>query len=585
MNSTRQNRFISCASILFLFLTCVSSLLGMKRAASGDIESQHDTKIMRTDTPTITVKEIAIEKKLPTGIQSFSKLIEGNHLYVDKTETIHKLISSGSCYFLARPRRFGKSLLVSTLKEIFSGNRTLFESLAIEKTDYAWHKHPVIHLSFSAFSSESADALKKDIVWTLQNIAEKHQIDIRRAPSIQTMFKTLIEQLSSKNKVVVLIDEYDSPIIKNINTSAVADACREVLRNFYAVLKDADEYLAFIFVTGVTQSSKTTIFSGLNSLRDLTYSKDAALLLGYSHSELIDNFSSYIDRMALRNQISSEEIIEKLRYWYNGYQFREADTEAEVPALRVYNPFSILLCLTEGTFSDFWTETGVPQFLPELIKAQQYSVPEIEGSEVNRADIKIYDFNKIKILPLLWQTGYLTIDSYDTATGNYKLRYPNQEVKLSFLDHLLSSFTETDIAPLKKHLQTLESAIKKNDLALFFKTFAIFFANVPYTIQLSMEKYYQTIFYVILRLMGAEVEVEVATNAGRIDAFLKTPSYIYIFEFKLNKTAQNALDQIKEMQYYQKFLHLNKQIFMVGVNFDTKIRNIDDWVIEMYQPS
>ena len=578
-----KSKIMTLISVLCILLTCIFSISGMKRPASGDIEIGHDTKSMRTDTSLVAVKEISIEKQLPIGIQSFSTLIEEEYLYVDKSEIIHKLITSGARYFLARPRRFGKSLLVSTLKEIFAGNRKLFKDLYIAQTNYHWKEHPVITISFASIACQTAEALEKGISWKLKQIAHQHTIDISDAPSIQAMLESLVIQLYKKGKVVVLIDEYDAPIIKNINTSAVADACREVLRNFYAVLKDADEYLAFIFVTGVTQSSKTTIFSGLNSLRDLTYSKDAALLLGYSHSELIDNFSSYIDRMALRNQISSEEIIEKLRYWYNGYQFREADTEAEVPALRVYNPFSILLCLTEGTFSDFWTETGVPQFLPELIKAQQYSVPEIEGSEVNRADVKIYDFNKIKILPLLWQTGYLTIDSYDPATGNYKLRYPNQEVKLSFLDHLLSSFTETDIAHLKKHLQTLESAIKKNDLALFFRTFTIFFANVPYTIQLSMEKYYQTIFYVVLRLMGAEVAVEVPTNIGRIDAFLETASTVYIFEFKLNKTAQSALDQIKEMQYYQKFLHLNKSIYMVGFNFDTPKRNIDNWVYEIYQ--
>ena len=578
-----KNKIMTRISVLCILLTCMFSISGMKRASSGDIETGHDTKSIRTNTPPITVKEITIEKQLPMGIQSFSTLIEEEYLYVDKSEIIHKLITSGARYFLARPRRFGKSLLVSTLKEIFVGNRKLFKNLYIDQTNHQWKEHPVITISLASIACKTAEELEKGITWKLEQIAHQHAaIAISDAPSIQAMLESLIIQLYKKGKVVVLIDEYDAPIIKNINTSVVADACREVLRNFYAVFKDADEYIAFIFVTGVTQFSKTTIFSGLNNLRDLTYSEDAALLLGYSHRELIDNFSSYIDRMALRNQISSEEIIEKLRYWYNGYQFREANTEAEVPTLRVYNPFSILLCLTEGTFSDFWTETGVPQFLPALIKAQQYSVPEIEGSEVNRADVKIYDFNKIKILPLLWQTGYLTIDSYDPATGNYKLRYPNQEVKLSFLDHLLSSFTEIDIAHLKKHLQTLESAINKNDLALFFGTFTIFFANVPYTIQLSMEKYYQTIFYVVLRLMGAEVAVEVPTNIGRIDAFLETASTVYIFEFKLNKTAQSALDQIKEMQYYQKLLHLNKSIYMVGVNFDTPKRNIDDWVCEIY---
>ncbi len=518
------------------------------------------------------------QKKLPIGIQSFSRMIEGDFLYIDKTKYILDLIESGDCYFLSRPRRFGKSLLLSTLHEIFSGNRELFKSLYIDQTDYDWVEHPVIHVSFSSMNSTSAENLRKDLEWNLLELAKKHGIDVSNAPSLQTKLTTLIKQLSAKNRVVILIDEYDYPLINNINNLELVESCRKVLHDFFVVLKDLGDYLTFIFITGVTKFSKTSIFSGLNNLNDLTLSKKAGVLLGYTQEELKTHFHTYIDTIAKKQLVPEEHILEDMRSWYNGYQFVEEDTPKEKETLKVYNPFSVLFFLSNKKLLNYWADTGTPSFLVQLIQTQQYPISEIEGSEVNIEETKSYDIDKIKLIPLLWQTGYLTIDTYNPETQNYKLKYPNEEVKVSFFNYFMSSLTNTDIALLKNNVVQLTHALKNNDLTLFFKALGIFFAEIPYTMQLALEKYYQTIFYIILKLIGTQVHAEVVTNDGRIDAVIETASTIYLLEFKLNEPAEIALKQIEEKKYYQKYQHKGKSIVLIGAQFDTELRNIKEWV-------
>ncbi len=272
--------------------------------------------------------------------------------------------------------------------------------------------------------------------------------------------------------------------------------------------------------------------------------------------------------------------MEKLRFWYNGYQFTEADAEHPQESLKVYNPFSVLLCLSNGKFFNYWFDTGTPSFLMQLIKSQEYPISQIEGSEVNRDETKFYDVDKIKLIPLLWQTGYLTIESYDPLTHNYRLVFPNEEVRVSFLQHFISYLTERDIAVFSSTVVKLSQALQKNNLPLFFETLQIFFAQIPYTMQLPLEKYYQSIFYVILSLIGAYIQAEVATNDGRIDAIIETDSSIYVLEFKLDESAESALAQIETKKYYQKYLQRGKKITLIGVQFSTEKRNLEKWFMK-----
>ena len=304
-------------------------------------------------------------KALPKGIQSFSTMIENNYIYIDKTKYMVHLIDEGRYYFLSRPRRFGKTLLVSTLDELFSGNRYLFKSLYIDSSDYEWKEHPVININFASLSAENPEALKKDLEYTLEVIAKKYDADISGAPSLQTKFKTLIIQLAKKNKVAVLIDEYDYAILRNITNLELADACRDVLKDLFSALKDAevDKALRFIFITGITKFSRTSIFSGLNNLEDLSTDPRAAQLLGYTADEIASNFKPYLEKIIKTTGQSVEEIMEELKFWYNGYAFANP---ARSDVSRVYNPFSILLYLSSGVLDNYWFGTGTPTFLCNL---------------------------------------------------------------------------------------------------------------------------------------------------------------------------------------------------------------------------
>jgi hypothetical protein len=518
------------------------------------------------------------KRPLPIGLQSFSTIIEENFVYIDKTRYIYDLIAVKRYYFLSRPRRFGKTLLISTLQELFSGSRHLFTSLYIDKTDYTWQKHPVITISFASMASKSAKLLEKALEWTLAKIAEQYQVDISDAPTIGTKFKALIMQLSVLNKVVVLIDEYDHTILKNIENPEVADECREVLSDFFAPLKDVevDKQLRFVFITGISKFSKTSIFSGLNNLTDLSLDHRTAKLLGYTTEEIALFYKEYIEEISHGTKKSQGEILEQIRFWYNGYQF--CDPEGVVDT-KVYNPFSVMLYLESKNFLNYWFDSGTPTFLMRLLEKQQFPLHAIEGSEVNIEETKSYEIKKLRLIPLLWQAGYLTIDSYNPDTKNFRLIMPNEEVKVAFYQNVMSYITETELALITSFLYKLSESLGSGNLKSFFDVLKIFFAQIPYTIQLADEKYYQSLFFIILKLIGAPIESEVVTNNGRIDAVIETKSQIFLFEFKLNGSCESALAQIEEKKYFQKYLDSKKEKQLVGVTFDTKERNITNWVV------
>ena len=522
---------------------------------------------------------MSTKKDLPIGIQSFKKIITENYIYIDKTKDIYDLTRKGLYYFLSRPRRFGKTLLCTTLEALFKGNRELFKSLYIDSTDFAWKEHPVIFCSFATMAVNSAEALRKILNEELDAMAQKYKVTLIRQTSLGGKLKSLILELAKKDQVVLLIDEYDVPILKNIDNFEEAENCREVLAEFFSALKDGavDEYMRYVFITGISKFSKTSIFSGLNNLQDLTTDSRAATLLGYTAEEIEHNYESYLTTISQKTGQSLEELLHNIRIWYNGYQFANP---SEAPNSKVYNPYSVMLYLDKGTLDNYWFDTGTPTFLMKLIKKQNYAVSTIEGSLINKDEMKSYDIEQIDLIQLLYQSGYLTIASYDPHTENYTMKFPNKEVKNSFFQFVVLRMTKAKKSALKSLLYTLTQALTKPDLDTFFKALQVFFAKFPYHLHTNTEKHYQGVFFSVLSLIGADITVEEPTNNGRIDAVIETNTHIMIIEFKLNGTAESALKQISQKNYYQKYLLSNKEIVLIGVQFDMQERNIAQWIVE-----
>ncbi len=514
-----------------------------------------------------------MKKLLPIGIQTFRKIREENYLYVDKTKQIYDLITTGTTYFLSRPRRFGKSLLISTLEAIFKGEKKLFQGLDIERMDYDWKPYPAVRIDFSSLSKDDPETLEKSLRKRLVNIAKEYDVCLETDALIADCLKDLLHALSKINRVVILIDEYDAPIIKHIgNNVELAAQNREFLKEFYTVIKGQDQYLKFVFLTGVSKFSKVGVFSGLNNLEDITMDEHYSSLLGWTQKELESNFQTQIKSLAQREEETEQKIIKKIKYWYNGYRF-------SAKKLYVYNPFSTLLLFKQKSFKFHWFETGTPTFLIELMKKQNtFSLKEMVDNQVSEEAFSSYEIENLEILPLLFQTGYLTIKNYDKQVRLYELGYPNFEVNNAFTERLIKTFSCLEPGMAEGYIVKLIRSLQSNDLENFFETLRIFFANIPYTIQLKQEKYYQTIFYLIFSLLGLRVQAEVTTNRGRIDAVIELKKSVYIFEFKLFGTPQEALAQIKEKQYYEKYLDLEKKITLVGVAFDSEERNIGEHI-------
>jgi len=509
-------------------------------------------------------------KKLPIGLQTISKLIEKNCVYIDKTAIIYDLITQGECYFLARPRRFGKSLLVSTLAEIFAGNKELFAGLAIASLPYDWKKHPVIAISFSDLDCTSPENLQKSIKRCLQRIAKQYQITLETVNTPGAMLQDLVEILADQAKVALLIDEYDYAILKHVHQPEMANEMREVLKNFYAVIKGLDAYLAFVFLTGVSKFSKTSIFSGLNNLDDISLDTRYNTLLGYTKNEIITYFEPYLIEAAHHNEYSMDQLLNEVTMWYDGYQFSSQG------ATKIYNPFSMLLFLSKKEFSNYWFKTGTPTFLINLLKTKNYPIQDFDQIKATNNELSQFEVDDIDLKTLLFQTGYLTIKSYNNDTRNYTLGFPNKECVDSLAEHIIQSMTTLPSPQLNDIVVLLRKTFEYNTLEQINSILTGLFASIPYTIQINKEKYYQTIFYLVLKMIGAELIVEEPTNIGRIDAIFQTQSTQFIIEFKINDTATNALKQIRTKKYYQKYEPCGKKIILIGIAFDTTTKNVSD---------
>ena len=512
-------------------------------------------------------------KHLPLGVQTFENLITGGCIYVDKTGLIRELLRHPQgMYFLSRPRRFGKSLLLTTLKAIFEGKRELFEGLAIAGSDYEWQEHPVIHIDMSGKVIESKDDLLVHLRNQTEHTARLYGIALAQQ-SYEDRFAELIEKLSERNRVAILIDEYDKPILDNLTEPEPCRKIKEALSGFYGVIKPRDKYLRFVLLTGVTKFSKVSVFSKLNNLTDLSPERDFADLLGYTDAELTTCFAEYLEAAEKEMGLSAAEMLEMTRKWYNGYRFSTRD-------LCVYNPISVMTMLRRREFDDYWFETGTPTFLVDLLKKQRYALPEVENLHIPRGVFSAYEIDNLEIEPLLVQTGYLTIRDYSPERRMFTLSYPNFEVESAFKSRLLSAYSELPSAQANSRLFQLLEAVEAGDIGRFLGTLRAFFAGIPYDIQIEHEKYYQSVFYLVFSLLGHQIEAESRTADGRIDAVIQTETEVFVFEFKLYESKEAALAQIKEKEYHLKYLGAGKPVHLIGVEFDRDQRNIGEWEVE-----
>jgi len=508
------------------------------------------------------------KKKLPIGIQSFKVIREDNYYYVDKTPFVKKLVDEGKYFFLSRPRRFGKSLFLDTLRQAFLGRKDLFQGLYLEN-NWDWdQKYPVVHVSFGAGVVRS----KPELVETFFSILRRHEqiydlSYIENLPNKQ--FEELIFKLSKKynQKVVVLIDEYDKPILDNITKPDVAIPIREELKNFYSVLKDMDEHLKFCFVTGVSKFSKVSIFSGLNNLKDITLHPECATICGYTQDELESVFQDRLDEVDLA----------KVKEWYDGYNFLGE---------RVYNPFDVLLYLDSKIFRPYWFETGTPTFLIELLFKKQFSLSKLELLEVGEEILDSFDVNSILPENVLFQTGYLTIqDVYFRGNARkFKLCFPNLEVKMSFTNSILNTFS--DLTTKEHHYDDLYYALEKGAVSQIETTFKSIFASIPHdwfrknNLQ-EYEGFYASVFYAYFCGLGLDVRVEEVTNFGQVDMTVIFDQRCYLFEFKVVEKADGrSLSQLKEKKYYEKYQGKFAEIYLIGVEFGKEERNVVGYYVD-----
>ncbi len=504
-------------------------------------------------------------KKLPIGVQSFEIMRSDAYYYVDKTPIIKKIVDQGRYYFLSRPRRFGKSLFLDTLKQAFAGKKEYFSGLFLEH-HWDWDVcYPVISLSFGTGVIKRTADLEITIISLMDEIAQNYGTLIN-GELLSLRFRELVIKLYNQRQqqVVILIDEYDKPILDNIENPELAKEIREGLKNFYSVIKDCDRYLKFVFITGISKFSKVSLFSVLNNLEDITLDQDCATICGYTHDELSLTFADRLQGVD----------IQKLRRWYDGYNFMGD---------HVYNPFDILLFLKHHQFRNYWFATGTPTFLLKLIQEKQYSALDIELIQTSEDMMSSFDVDVMDLETLLFQTGYLTIKDHKTILNNivFRLGYPNAEVKTSFTAYLLNYLTQSR-KDSERNKYALYQALLMPDFEKVREVFHSFFASIPHDWYrknqiAKYEGYYASVFYCYFTALGLDVTAEDTTNHGRIDLTVKLERRVFILEFKvvdMNAGKNSALKQIKEKAYHEKYRAEADELYLIGVEFNRKDRNI-----------
>lgn len=523
--------------------------------------------------------------KYPIGIQTFERIIAEGCVYVDKTDMVYSLANEGFIYFLSRPRRFGKSLLVSTLENYFLGRKELFKGLKIDSLEKDWKTYPVFHLDFSGQNFTNSTELTKKLNKFITDYEAIYGID-ERDLTLGDRFAQLLETAHKQTGLacVVLIDEYDKPLLdvmdlpdtveRNNTLISLEDYNREILKGLYSTFKAADTHLQFVFLTGVTKFSQLSVFSGFNHPEDISMAPQFATICGITEEEVDTYFREPIEQIAKQKNITYDSAREMLRKQYDGYHFCEH-------APGVYNPFSLLNALKRGRVSDFWFESGTPTYLYRLLEKSNENLDQIAGKYFTKDDFENYQADSQQPLPMIYQSGYLTIKDYDDDADNYLLDFPNDEVKKGFATLVANSFMKTETAG--SWVSRLIKALRVSDLEAFRKEFTSFLASIPYNVKLKkeQERFFTYTLYLIFRIASCYVTyAEKEQSQGRLDCAIETPDYVYIFEFKLDGTAAEALKQINDKGYATEYLASGKKIYKVGISIASETGTVGDWGVE-----
>lgn len=513
-------------------------------------------------------------RRYPIGIQNFEKLRNDNCVYVDKTSLIYKLANTNSNYFLSRPRRFGKSLLVSTLEAYFLGKKELFQGLAMETLEKEWAVYPVLHVDFSMTKYTTLFDLQEQLNLNLldwEKLYGKAEAEDTPAARFRGIIRRAYEHTGKP--VVVLIDEYDAPLLDSNHQSALQTELRDELRKFFSPLKAQGQYLRFLFLTGISKFSQMSIFSELNNLQNISMRDDYSAICGITEKELRTEMKIDIDMMAQANNETYEETCMHLKQQYDGYHFSENSED-------IYNPFSLFNAFAQKKYANFWFSTGTPTFLIDLLQESDFDIRELDGVT---ATAEQFDAPSNKItdpLPVLYQSGYLTIKGYDPVFQIYTLAYPNKEVRKGFIESLMPAYVHLPARENTFYVVSFIKDLRAGNINMCMERMKSFFASIPNKLNNKEEKHYQTIFYLLFRLMGQYVDAEVNTAIGRADAVVKLQDSIYVFEFKVDGTPEAALEQINSQHYAIAYKADYRKVVKIGVNFDSATRTIGDWKTE-----
>lgn len=517
-------------------------------------------------------------KLYPIGIQTFSEIINRNMLYVDKTEYVYRMThTDGKYFFLSRPRRFGKSLLASTFHSYFEGKKELFKGLAIEKLENEWAEYPVLHLDMSGGKHLERNELERYLGYQLSEIEAKYGIEQPKNGNnnrLTDLIMTAYQQTG--RQVVVLIDEYDAPLLDVVHNEEKLTLLRNVMRNFFSPLKKCEPYLRFVFLTGITKFSQMSIFSELNNISNVSMLPQYAGICGITMDELQTQMSADVDALGKKLGTTREETLAKLREYYDGYHFASSSPD-------IFNPFSLLNAMANGILDYYWFASGTPTYLIEMLDKFQIMPSEIGGSEADKSEFDAPTEKMTSIMPLLYQSGYITIKRYDPETDLYLLDIPNKEIRVGLYRCLLPHYIGMNTVKGTTTIAKMSAAIRHNDIDKALEMLQAYLATVPYCDNTNYEGHYQQMMYVIFSILDNYVDVEVRTPKGRVDMVLRTATHLYLFELKLNKSADDAMQQIDLKDYSQRFTLCGLPIVKVGINFDADKHNISDWKIREFK--
>ena len=515
-----------------------------------------------------------LQRLYPIGIQTFSKIREGNYLYIDKTEYVYRMTHSASSYmFLSRPRRFGKSLLTSTLHSYFSGRKELFHGLAMEKLEKEWTEYPVLHFDMSTAKHADSEQLLQELnlkLYGYEQIYGRLEEEVNPNQRLMGLIKRAYEQTGKK--VVVLIDEYDAPLLDVVHEWENLDVLRNIMRNFYSSLKACDPYLRYVFLTGITKFSQLSIFSELNNIKNISMDEPYAVICGISEDEIRLQMKDDLEGLAKKLGITPEEALMKLKENYDGYHFTS-------PSPDIYNPFSLLNAFADGKFGSYWFGSGTPTYLINMLKKFGVEPSEIGNNRVSVEDFDAPTERMTSIIPLLYQSGYITIKNYDEELDLYTLNIPNKEVRIGLMKSLLPHYVGSKAPETTTMVAYLSRDIRNGDMDTALRRLQTFLSTIPQCDNTKYEGHYQQVFYIIFSLLGYYVDVEVRTPRGRVDIVLRTKTTLYVMELKLDKSAGEAMEQIDLKNYPERFALCGLPVVKVAVSFDSERCTIGDWKI------